>query len=39
MSKDTKMTKEEAADLAKRIIDSGKKYNFPSRKLGSKKKK
>jgi len=38
MSKDTNMTKKEAAELAKKIIDNGKKYHLPSRKLGSKKK-
>ena len=38
MSKDTKMTKKDAAELAKKIIDNGNKYHLPSRKLGSKKK-
>ncbi len=38
MTKNTKMTKEEAAELARKIIDNGNKYNLPTRKLKSKKK-
>lgn len=38
MSKEPNMTKEEAAELAKKIIDNGKKYHFPAKKLKSKKK-
>lgn len=38
MSEKTKMTKEEAAELAKMMIENGKKYGLPAKKIKSKKK-
>ncbi|WP_438310745.1 hypothetical protein [Sporosarcina sp. FA9] len=37
MTEKTKMSKEEAAELAKRMIENGKKYGLPAKKLKSKK--
>lgn len=38
MAKEPKMTKEEAAELARKIINNGEKYHLPTRKLKSKKR-
>lgn len=38
MGKEAKMTKEDAAELARKIIKNGEKYNLPARKFKSKKK-
>lgn len=34
----SKMSKQDAADLAKKMIDNGKKYDLPAKKLKNKKK-
>lgn len=39
MSQNGKMSKTDAAALAKKMIDNGKKYSLPTKKLISKKKK
>lgn len=38
MSAKPQMTKEEAAELAKKMIENGKEYGLPAKKLKSKKK-